>query len=101
MKGGVALGEIAFDMSTTRRDYRVILLHCFRSGKSATAALTELQQSIGPDAPSHNTVYNWYHRFESGDFSVEDRPRQCASIRTSFSLRWTSIQKRVYVSYLQ
>ncbi|VDL72823.1 unnamed protein product [Nippostrongylus brasiliensis] len=58
-----------------RSDYRRLLLHCYRSGRSATEAQRELPSSMGLDAPSLGACYRWFKRFDEGDFSMEESPR--------------------------
>uniref|UniRef100_A0A7I4YK09 HTH_48 domain-containing protein n=1 Tax=Haemonchus contortus TaxID=6289 RepID=A0A7I4YK09_HAECO len=56
-----------------RYDHRRLLLHCYRSGHSATQARNELQ-AMGSTAPSLATCYRWCGRFARGETHFDKAP---------------------------
>ena len=51
------------------------ILYDFRAGLKAAESHHRLCQAFGQDVVSHQTVFNWYHRFRSGNYSIEDEIR--------------------------
>lgn len=54
---------------------RVLLRHYWRKGLSATAAVKEICSIEGDGVVSKTTAVNWFNRFQSGDTSLQDKPR--------------------------
>ena len=59
----------------SRRDFRVIMLHCFKRGLSAEACTEEMKMVWGDEAPSRSNIFMWFREFQHGQFDLEDRPR--------------------------
>lgn len=55
------------------RHLREALIFCFNMKKSASEAHQMLSNTYGKTIISERTCRNWYERFRSGDFQVEDR----------------------------
>ena len=62
-------------MSFDKVHIRHVLLHEFRLGHSAAEAHRNLCQAEGEEVMSVQTCLNWYKRFQSGDFSLEDKEK--------------------------
>ena len=54
---------------------REVLIFCFNWKKSAAEAHRMLVEVYGESAPSDKSCREWFRRFQSGDFSVEDKER--------------------------
>ena len=50
-----------------------ILIFCFHLKKTAAEAHRMLSSTYGEAAPSERTCREWFQRFKSADFEVEDR----------------------------
>ena len=50
-----------------------VLIFCFHLKKTATEAHRMLSSTYGESALSERTYREWFQRFKSGDFDVEDR----------------------------
>lgn len=59
----------------TKRNLRESLLFCFHLKKSAAESLRLLFEAYGDYAPSISTCENWFRRFKSEDFDLEDKER--------------------------
>ncbi len=59
----------------TREQIHSCLLYEFCLGTKAIDAHRRLCQAFGDDVVSMKTCYNWFSRFSSGDYSVEDKSR--------------------------
>ncbi|GFW28729.1 mariner Mos1 transposase [Trichonephila clavipes] len=55
------------------RHFREVLIFCFNMKKSAAEAHRMLSNTYGKAAISERTCREWFHRFENGDFDVEDQ----------------------------
>ena len=55
--------------------FRHVLLHYFDLKKSVAEVHRLLEEAYGDRAPSHTTCKEWYRRFKSNDFDVNDKPR--------------------------
>jgi len=58
-----------------KREYRILIKHCFLMGKTSEQSLKWLQKCYPTSAPSRTTVYRWFSEFKMGRTSVEDAPR--------------------------
>lgn len=54
---------------------REVLIFCFNWKKSSAEAHRMLVEVYGESAPSDKSCREWFRRFKSGDFSVEDKER--------------------------
>ncbi|VDP11826.1 unnamed protein product [Heligmosomoides polygyrus] len=52
--------------------YRPALLLQYRSGRSVNEAHRFLQETMKEQAPSRETCFNWYRKFDNGDKSLQD-----------------------------
>ncbi|XP_015440315.1 PREDICTED: LOW QUALITY PROTEIN: histone-lysine N-methyltransferase SETMAR-like [Dufourea novaeangliae] len=57
------------------RDFRVLFLYEWKSGKNASTAARNINAAFGNDAVNERTVRRWYQKFEAGDESLESEPR--------------------------
>lgn len=55
--------------------FRHVLLHYFDLKKTAAAAHKLLVEAYGNCAPSERTCQEWFQRFKSGDYDVNDKQR--------------------------
>ena len=55
--------------------FRHVLLHYFDLKKTAAETHRLISETYGEQAPSERTCREWFQRFRSGDFSVEDKER--------------------------
>jgi DNA-binding MarR family transcriptional regulator len=62
-----------------KNSIKFILLTLYKEGKSEVEAFNEIVESHSSNSVSKRTVSNWYRRFESGDFSLENNAK--ASVR--------------------
>jgi transposase len=53
---------------------RALLLHYWKKGVKAYKAVAEIRQVEG-NVIGKTAAYEWYNRFEDGDFDLEDKPR--------------------------
>ena len=58
-----------------KRHLREVLIFCFKWKKIAAEAHRMLVEVYGDSAPSDKTCREWFRRFKSGDFDVEDKER--------------------------
>ncbi|CAK9813894.1 Histone-lysine N-methyltransferase SETMAR [Anthophora plagiata] len=58
-----------------QRDFRVLILYEWKSGKNASAAARNINAAFGNDAVNERTVRRWYQKFETGDESFGNEPR--------------------------
>ena len=64
------MGTMASNKDVCRR----ILLNEFHSGRTASAAYRHQCEVMGAHAYSRTTVYDWYSKFQKGDFSLTNEP---------------------------
>lgn len=62
-------------MELTNREKRLFLLSEFKKGHSAADAYRNICSVFHEASPSRRTCYDWYAKFNSGDFDIEDKPR--------------------------
>lgn len=62
-------------MNVNKEHFRNILLFYFRRGKNAAESYRDICDVYGEEAITHSTCKNWFKRFRSGEFSLEDAPR--------------------------
>lgn len=62
-------------MENQNEHFRHILLYYFRKGKNATQAHRKLCAVYGNDALKERQCRNWFAKFRSGDFSLQDEHR--------------------------
>jgi histone-lysine N-methyltransferase SETMAR len=55
---------------------RLLILHCFNTGLDQAQTQQELQHGWGTQAPSSTTIYDWFQKFKTGNFDLEDAPRE-------------------------
>ena len=55
--------------------FRNILLYCFRKCKNVVQARKKLYDIYGEKSLTERQCQNWFARFRSGDFDLEDAPR--------------------------
>jgi len=58
-----------------KREMRTALLFCFRLKKTAAESHRMLVEAYGDNTLSERTCREWFHRFKSNDFDVEDKER--------------------------
>ena len=60
-------------------DLKTHLRHCLlfehQSGHSAAEAYRNICHALGQEAVTKRTCDNWFHRFNTGDYSLDDLPR--------------------------
>lgn len=61
-------------MEISREGIRLLLLHEFRLGHSATKAVHNISATMGDDALSYDTAKRWFKRFKNGNFDLSDQP---------------------------
>ena len=59
----------------TKRNLREAMFFCFHSKKSAAGCHRVLVEVWDNHTPIVKTVENWFRRFKSGDFDLEDKKR--------------------------
>ena len=62
-------------METKKEHFRHILLFYYRKGKNAVQARQKLCNVYGEDVLTERQCQNWFAKFRSGNFDVEDAPR--------------------------
>ena len=60
---------------STNEHFRHILLYYFRKGKKAAQVAKKLRDVYGDEALKGRQCQNWFRKFRSGDFSLQDEPR--------------------------
>ena len=64
------------DIDLSQRDIRAIILFHFKSGATGAKAHELICMAFGPGTVTKQTCYNWYQRFQLGEFCLEDQPRE-------------------------
>lgn len=59
----------------TKQHLREVLIFCFHRNKTAAETHRELVETYGEHAISEPTCREWFRRFKSGNFDVEDQKR--------------------------
>ena len=59
----------------TKRNLREAKIFCFNLKKSAAGCHLSLVEAYDNHTPTDQTVENWFRRFKSGDFDLEDKER--------------------------
>ncbi|GFX62465.1 histone-lysine N-methyltransferase SETMAR [Trichonephila clavipes] len=62
-------------MESDKQHFRHILLFYYRKGKNAVQARKKLTDVYGEGALTVRQCQNWFAKFRSGNFDVEDAPR--------------------------
>ena len=62
-------------MSTDKMHIRHCMLYEYNLQKTATQATQSIQSAYGVDALQVRTCQNWFNRFTSGDFDLNDKER--------------------------
>lgn len=65
-------------MERDKSFFRGVLLYLFDTKKTAAEAHRLLSDTYGDQAPSPKTCNNWFQRFKTGDFDLEDKERSGA-----------------------
>ena len=63
------------EMSLSRREVRVLLLHEFRLRRKATEAANNICNTMGNNLLSIRTAQHWFNRFKNGNLELDDLPR--------------------------
>lgn len=63
------------NLDVTREQLHTCLLYEFRLGTTAGESHQRLCQAFGKTVISLRTCHDWFSRFRSGDYSIEDKPR--------------------------
>ena len=63
------------NMESNKQHFRHILLFYYRKGKNAVQARKKLTDVYGEDVLTVRQCQNWFAKFRSGNFDVEDAPR--------------------------
>ena len=58
--------------SSFRIEFRSVIHFLWLLEKTPCEAIADLQQAYGKDSPSYKTVYNWFHKFDNGEESLDD-----------------------------
>lgn len=58
-----------------KHHFREVLIFCYYLKKSAAEAHRMLVEAYGESAPTNKSCREWFRRFKSDDFSVDDKPR--------------------------
>lgn len=58
----------------SKENIRVLLLYHFKIGQNPTKAYYQICKAFGKNTVNRQTCYNWFKKFEAGDFSVQDEP---------------------------
>ena len=69
-----------------KEHYRRILLFYFRKGKNASQARKKLRAIYGDEALKVRQCQNWFDKFRSGDFSLEDEKRSGRTVEVDDDL---------------
>ena len=62
-------------MESNKQHFRHILFFYYRKGKNAVQARKKLTDVYGEDVLTVRQCQNWFAKFRSGNFDVEDAPR--------------------------
>ncbi|EFN87929.1 Histone-lysine N-methyltransferase SETMAR, partial [Harpegnathos saltator] len=58
-----------------KHHFRKVLIFCFYFKKTAAEARRVLVGAYGESAPTDKSCREWFRRFKSDDFGVDDKPR--------------------------
>ncbi|KAM8718055.1 hypothetical protein ACLKA7_004715 [Drosophila subpalustris] len=58
-----------------KAEFRVLIKHCFLTGKNTVEAKTWLNKHYEDSAPGKSTICDWYSKFKRGRTSTEDSKR--------------------------
>jgi hypothetical protein len=64
--------DLKIEMSISRQEQRVLLLHELRLGRKATEATSNTYITMGKDAVSVRKAQHWFHRFKNRNFELDD-----------------------------
>jgi histone-lysine N-methyltransferase SETMAR len=62
-------------MKFSKRDIRVVLLHEYLLGHTATEAIQNICNTMGEDVLSARSGQLWFKRFKKGNYELDDLPR--------------------------
>ena len=71
----VVFGWCPIKYESEKQHFRHILLFYYRKGKNAVQARKKLSDVYGEDVLTERQCQNWFAKFRSGNFDVEDAPR--------------------------
>ena len=71
----ICIFMINLNMECQKEHFRHILLFYFHSGKRAADAFHDICKTYGVNALSQSTCDNWFAKFRSGNFSLQDVQR--------------------------
>lgn len=63
-------------MELTRESFRAMIYYDFRVGLSQQQCFDRLHSAFGDEAPSVQTIYNWFNEFKRGRRSLRDESRE-------------------------
>lgn len=66
---------MAQNIPLSKMALRGVMLHHYKHGIYVRDAAELICEAFGPGTVSKSTCCNWYQRFESDDYSLEDQPR--------------------------
>ncbi|CAK9825771.1 Protein GVQW3 [Anthophora retusa] len=58
-----------------KREFRVLIKHCFLMGKNTGEAKQWLDKHYGDSAPGKSTIIDWYAKFKHGRTNTDDAER--------------------------
>lgn len=64
--------DLESEMTLSRRELRLLLLHEFRLGHKATEASRNICGTMGQDMLSVRTAQHWFNRFKKGNIELDD-----------------------------
>lgn len=62
-------------MSMDKREFRVLIKHCYLMKKNVVDAKLWLDKYYGNDAPGRSTIHAWYAEYKRGLLRTDDAPR--------------------------
>jgi hypothetical protein len=64
--------DLEKEMSISRREQRMLLVHELRFGRKTTEATSNTDSTMGKDAVSVRKAQHWFHRFKNSNFELDD-----------------------------
>ena len=58
-----------------KKEFRVLIKHCFLMGKNTVEAKQWLDKRYGDSAPRESTIIDWYGEFKRGRTNTNDAER--------------------------